>query len=80
MGTVVDEELFTVRATHLTALLKGFDWTFEQKYFPYLHGGGVADAVLSGGVISLGFKAEKKVVNQETEEFKPCVGAELDGD
>ncbi|KAG3047576.1 hypothetical protein JG687_00013409 [Phytophthora cactorum] len=73
MGTVVDEELFTVRATHLTALLKGFDWTFEQKYFPYLHGGGVADAVLSGGVISLGFKAEKKVVNQETEEFKPVL-------
>ncbi|KAF1781422.1 BPI/LBP/Plunc family [Phytophthora cactorum] len=66
MGTVVDEELFTVRATHLTALLKGFDWTFEQKYFPYLHGGG-------GGVISLGFKAEKKVVNQETEEFKPVL-------
>ncbi|GMF34774.1 unnamed protein product [Phytophthora lilii] len=73
MGTVVDEELFTVRATHLTALLKGFDWTFEQKYFPYLHGGGVADAALSGGVISLGFKAEKKVVNKETGEFKPIL-------
>ncbi|ETI54633.1 hypothetical protein L917_02384 [Phytophthora nicotianae] len=73
MGTVVDEELFMVRATHLTALLKGFDWTFEQKYFPYLHGGGVADAALSGGVISLGFKAEKKVVNQETGEFKPVL-------
>ncbi|KAL3658759.1 hypothetical protein V7S43_016128 [Phytophthora oleae] len=73
MGTVVDEELFTVRATHLTALLKGFEWTFEQKYFPYLHGGGVADAVLSGGVISLGFKAEKKVVNLETGEFKPIL-------
>ncbi|CAI5744714.1 unnamed protein product [Peronospora destructor] len=73
MGTVVDEELFTVRATHLTALLKGFDWTFEQKYFPYLHGGGVADAVLSGGVISLGFKAEKNVVNEETGEVKPVL-------
>ncbi|EGZ10318.1 hypothetical protein PHYSODRAFT_523112 [Phytophthora sojae] len=73
MGTVVDEELFTVRATHLTALLKGFDWTFEQKYFPYLHGGGLADAALSGGVISLGFKAEKKVVNEETGEFKPIL-------
>ncbi|KAG7393073.1 hypothetical protein PHYPSEUDO_012408 [Phytophthora pseudosyringae] len=73
MGTVVDEELFTVRATHLTALLKGFDWTFEQKYFPYLHGGGVADAALSGGVISLGFKAEKKAVNQDTSEFKPIL-------
>ncbi|KAF4317768.1 hypothetical protein BBO99_00007763 [Phytophthora kernoviae] len=73
MGTVVDEELLTVRATHLTALLKGFDWTFEQKYFPYLHGGGVADAELSGGVISLGFKAEKKVVNEETGEFKPIL-------
>ncbi|CAH0492045.1 unnamed protein product [Peronospora farinosa] len=73
MGTVVDEELFTVRATHLTALLKGFDWTFEQKYFPYLHGGGVADAALSGGVISLGFKAEKKVVNEETGEVKPVL-------
>ncbi|KAE9333167.1 hypothetical protein PF008_g14591 [Phytophthora fragariae] len=73
MGTVVDEELFTVRATHLTALLKGFDWTFEQKYFPYLHGGGLADAALSGGVISLGFKAEKKIANQETGEFKPVL-------
>ncbi|KAG7396740.1 hypothetical protein PHYBOEH_001864 [Phytophthora boehmeriae] len=73
MGTVVDEELLTVRATHLTALLKGFDWTFEQKYFPYLHGGGVADAELSGGVISLGFKAEKKIVNKETGEFKPVL-------
>ncbi|CAH0476240.1 unnamed protein product [Peronospora belbahrii] len=73
MGTVIDEELFTVRATHLTALLKGFDWTFEQKCFPYLHGGGVADAVLSGGVICLGFKAEKKVVNEETGESKPIL-------
>lgn len=73
MGTVVDEELFTVRATHLTALLKGFQWNFVQKYFPYLHGGGAADAVLTGGVISLGFKAEKKVVNKETGEFKPIL-------
>ncbi|CEG41190.1 PDZ domain [Plasmopara halstedii] len=73
MGTVVDEELFKVRATHLTALLKGFDWTFEQNYFPYLHGGGVADAVLNGGVISMGFKAEKKVANQRTGEFKPIL-------
>ncbi|CAI5709925.1 unnamed protein product [Hyaloperonospora brassicae] len=73
MGTVVDEELFTVRATHLTALLKGFDWTFQQKCFPYLHGGGVADAALSGGVICLGFKAEKKASNEETGEFKPIL-------
>ncbi|KAF4033780.1 hypothetical protein GN244_ATG14278 [Phytophthora infestans] len=43
------------------------------KYFPYLHGGGVADAALSGGVISLGFKAEKKVVSQKTGEFKPVL-------
>lgn len=73
MGTVVDEELFTVRATHLTALLNGFQWNFVQKYFPYLHGGGVADAVLTGGVISLGFKAEKTVVNAETGEIKPIL-------
>ncbi|TMW67657.1 hypothetical protein Poli38472_011277 [Pythium oligandrum] len=73
MGTVADEELFTVRATHLTALLKGFQWTFAQKYFPYAHGGGAADADLTGGVISLGFKAEKKVVNAETGEFKPTL-------
>lgn len=73
MGTVVDEELFTVRATHLTALLNGFQWNFVQKYFPYLHGGGVADAVLTGGVISLGFKAEKTVVNAETGEVKPIL-------
>uniref|UniRef100_M4BQN0 PDZ domain-containing protein n=1 Tax=Hyaloperonospora arabidopsidis (strain Emoy2) TaxID=559515 RepID=M4BQN0_HYAAE len=73
MGTVVDEELFTVRATHLTALLKGFDWTFQQKCFPYLHGGGVADAALCGGVISLGFKAEKKVMNEETREYRPIL-------
>jgi hypothetical protein len=73
MGTVVDEELFTVRATHLTALLNGFQWNFVQKYFPYLHGGGVADAVLTGGVISLGFKAEKMIVNAETGEVKPIL-------
>ncbi|GLE02580.1 hypothetical protein PINS_up011421, partial [Pythium insidiosum] len=73
MGTVADEELFTVRATHLTALLKGFQWTFAQKYFPYAHGGGLADAELSGGVISLGFKAEKTVVNDETGEFRPTL-------
>ncbi|KAJ0407394.1 hypothetical protein ATCC90586_000101 [Pythium insidiosum] len=73
MGTVADEELFTVRATHLTALLKGFQWTFAQKYFPYAHGGGLADAELRGGVISLGFKAEKTVVNDETGEFRPTL-------
>lgn len=73
MGTVADEELFTVRATHLTALLKGFQWTFAQKYFPYLNGGGLADAELTGGMISLGFKAEKQVVNKETGEFRPTL-------
>lgn len=73
MGTVADEELFTVRATHLTALLKGFQWTFAQKSFPYLNGGGLADAELTGGMISLGFKAEKQVVNAETGEFRPTL-------
>lgn len=73
MGTVADEELFTVRATHLTALLKGFEWTFAQKSFPYLNGGGLADAELTGGMISLGFKAEKQVVNAETGEFRPTL-------
>jgi hypothetical protein len=73
MGTVADEELFTVRATHLTALLKGFQWTFAQKYFPYAHGGGLADADLDGGVISLGFKAEKRIMNEATGEFKPTL-------
>lgn len=73
MGTVADEELFTVRATHLTALLKGFQWTFAQKYFPYLNGGGLADAELTGGMISLGFKAEKQVVDAETGEFRPTL-------
>lgn len=73
MGTVADEELFTVRATHLTALLKGFQWTFAQKSFPYLNGGGLADAELTGGMISLGFKAEKQIVNAETGEFRPTL-------
>ncbi|KAF1319402.1 hypothetical protein FI667_g13175, partial [Globisporangium splendens] len=73
MGTVADEELFTVRATHLTALLKGFQWTFAQKYFPYLNGGGLADAELTGGMISLGFKAEKMIVNKVTGEVRPTL-------
>uniref|UniRef100_K3XBA8 PDZ domain-containing protein n=1 Tax=Globisporangium ultimum (strain ATCC 200006 / CBS 805.95 / DAOM BR144) TaxID=431595 RepID=K3XBA8_GLOUD len=73
MGTVADEELFTVRATHLTALLKGFQWTFAQKYFPYLNGGGLADAELTGGMISLGFKAEKVIVNKVTGEVRPTL-------
>ncbi|DBA03088.1 TPA: hypothetical protein N0F65_003335 [Lagenidium giganteum] len=73
MGTVADEELLTVRATHLTALLKGFEWTFAQKYFPYLNGAGLADAELTGGMISLGFKAEKQVLNEKTGEFKPIL-------
>lgn len=73
MGTVADEELFTVRATHLTALLQGFEWTFRQTYFPYLNGGGVADAELTGGTIALGFKAEKQVVNAATGEYRPTL-------
>jgi hypothetical protein len=60
MGTVADEEIFTVRASNISALLKSFEWTFSQKYFPYLNGGGFADADLNGGTIALGFKAEKK--------------------
>ncbi|TYZ67630.1 hypothetical protein PybrP1_011407 [[Pythium] brassicae (nom. inval.)] len=73
MGTVADEALFTVRATHLTALLQGFQWTFAQKHFPYLNGGGLADAELAGGVIALGFKAEKIVVDAATGACRPTL-------
>ncbi|OQR92191.1 hypothetical protein ACHHYP_03963 [Achlya hypogyna] len=59
LGTAVDDEVLTMRASSISSLIPGLQWTFAQKYFPYLNGGGSADASVHGGCISLGFRAEK---------------------
>ncbi|KAF0692614.1 Aste57867_16317 [Aphanomyces stellatus] len=49
----------------------GLNWTFAQKKFPYLNGGGTADAEVTGGCVSLGFRAEK--VNVGNGEWQPTL-------
>ena len=60
LGTLGDEEILKVRAANITANILGFDWSFVQKKFPFLNGGGKADATLTGGSISLSFRAERR--------------------
>ena len=49
-------ELVTVRASNITATIKGLRWSYRQQYFPYANGVGVADADIKGGDITLGFR------------------------
>ncbi|CCI42479.1 unnamed protein product [Albugo candida] len=73
LGNFTDDEIITVRAHRLKGRMHNLEWTFAQKYFPYLNGSGLADAYLSGGLISLGLKAERQIVNRETQEFRPIL-------
>ncbi|ETV86296.1 hypothetical protein, variant 3 [Aphanomyces astaci] len=59
LGVATDDDVLTMKATHLSAIIPGLNWTFVQKKFPYLNGGGTADAEVLGGCVSLGFRAEK---------------------
>ncbi|OQS04708.1 hypothetical protein THRCLA_03073 [Thraustotheca clavata] len=70
LGTALDDEILTMRATSISSLIPGLQWTFAQKYFPYLNGGGSADASVNGGCITLGFRAEKLMVDDE---WKPTL-------
>ncbi|KDO33697.1 hypothetical protein SPRG_19308 [Saprolegnia parasitica CBS 223.65] len=72
LGTASDDEVLKMRASRISSLIPGLQWTFAQKYFPYLNGGGVADASVNGGCISLGFRAEK-VLSIETGEYEPTL-------
>nr|CCA17084.1 conserved hypothetical protein [Albugo laibachii Nc14] len=73
LGNLTDDKIITVRAHRLRGKMHDLEWTFAQKYFPYLNGSGLADAFLSGGLISLGLKAERQIVNRETQEFRPIL-------
>ncbi|ETW07582.1 hypothetical protein H310_02064 [Aphanomyces invadans] len=59
LGVATDDDVLTMKATHLSAIIPRLNWTFVQKRFPYLNGGGTADAEVTGGCVSLGFRAEK---------------------
>ncbi|KAH9132457.1 hypothetical protein LEN26_007414 [Aphanomyces euteiches] len=71
LGVATDDDVLTMKATHLSAVIPGLHWTFVQKKFPYLHGGGTADAEVTGGCVSLGFRAEK--IDKGNGEWEPTL-------
>jgi len=53
---VFSTKVLTMKASSISSVIPGLEWTFAQKYFPYMNGAGTADAILNGGSVSLGFK------------------------
>jgi hypothetical protein len=73
-------ELVTVRASNITATIKGLRWSYRQQYFPYANGVGVADADIKGGDITLGFRLVRHRPKEGGEEKKAGEGGEEGND
>ena len=55
-------EILTVTATDVEATISNLRWSYKQMYFPFMTGGGLADAAVTDGKVTLGFKLERMVV------------------
>ncbi len=56
LGTSMKDEFLTCTATGIAAKFARIKWKFLQLYFPYLNGGGSADAAVNSASIKLGLK------------------------
>jgi len=55
-------EILTITATDVTAHIPKLRWSYKQMYFPFMSGGGLADAAVRDGTVTLGFKLERVVI------------------
>jgi hypothetical protein len=55
----VDSTILTVTARNISAEFVKLHWSYKQKYFPYLEGGGSCDAVVTGCSISISFEVRR---------------------
>jgi len=54
-----DSTILTVTASNISAEFIKLHWSYKQKYFPYLEGGGSCDAVVTGCSISISFEVRR---------------------
>ena len=60
--------LLTVQADNISAEFLNLHWSYKQKYFPYLEGGGSCDAQVSGCRIALAFDLRRDFRRKRTDE------------
>ena len=56
LGRSVNEEFLSCEAKNISAAFNNVRWKFQQLYFPYLSGTGIADAAAQNASIKIGFK------------------------
>ena len=56
LGSSIQEEFLVCEASNISAAFKGVKWKYQQLYFPYLSGNGVADATVLNASIRIGLK------------------------
>jgi hypothetical protein len=56
LGTSLQEEFLVCEASNISAAFQGVKWKYQQLYFPYLSGTGVADATVLNASIRIGLK------------------------
>ena len=56
IGSSLQEEFLVCEASNISAAFKGVKWKYQQLYFPYLSGTGVADATVLNASLRIGLK------------------------
>jgi hypothetical protein len=74
----VDSTILTVTARNISAEFVKLHWSYKQKYFPYLEGGGSCDAVVTGCSISISFEVRRDF-RKKRQTKKPETGAAASG-
>ena len=54
-----DSTLLTIKARNISAEFVALHWSYKQKFFPYLEGGGSCDAVVEDASITLSFEIRR---------------------
>jgi hypothetical protein len=71
--------LLTVRATNISAQFLKLHWSYKQKYFPYLEGGGSCDAQVAGCSIALSFDLRRDFRRKRQTDAAPPAAATAAG-
>jgi hypothetical protein len=54
LGKSINEEFLSCEARNISAAFNGVRWKYQQLYFPYLSGNGMADAAAQNASIKIG--------------------------
>jgi hypothetical protein len=65
-----DSTLLTIKARNISAEFVQLHWSYKQKFFPYLEGGGSCDAVVQDASITLSFEIRRDFRRKKTDQAK----------